>query len=92
MSNDNKKVPTSMLPGLRDEWMRAVGAAQAAGAARQHAESLMSLYQSRMAGVLEVLELDTSKQWEIDFQTGEVRPSQQGTNGMPVGGNAFTGV
>jgi hypothetical protein len=81
----NKKVPASMLPGLRDEWMRAIGAAQAAGAARQHAESLMSLYQSRMTAILEVLELDPEGQWDVDFRTGEVKRAQESQNGVPAG-------
>jgi hypothetical protein len=88
----NKKVPASMLPGLRDEWMRAIGAAQAAGAARQHAESLMSLYQSRMTAILEVLELDPEGQWDVDFRTGEVRRAQENTNGTQAGNNVLTGV
>jgi hypothetical protein len=82
---ENKKVPASMLSGLRDEWMRAIGAAQAAGAARQHAESLMGLYQSRMTGILEVLELDPQGQWQVDFRTGEVKQAQESANGVPVG-------
>jgi hypothetical protein len=89
---ENKKVPASMLPGLRDEWMRALGAAQAAGAARQHAESLMGLYQSRMSGVLELLELDPNGQWQVDFRTGEVKLAPEGTNGMQAGNNILTGV
>jgi len=82
---ENKKVPAALLPGLRDAWMMAVGSAQAAGAARQHAESLMGQYQSRMSSILELLELDTDGQWAVDFRTGEVRRAQESANGVPVG-------
>lgn len=92
MNNDNKKVPAALLPGLRDAWIMAVGASQAAAAARQHAEGLMGQYQSRMSSILELLELEPEGQWQVDFRTGEVRRAQESANGVPTGNNILTGA
>lgn len=83
--NDNQKVPEKILPGLRDEWMRAVGASQSAEAAKRAAQAMFSSYQQRLSTVLEMLGLDSKKQWFVDFETGEITdkdPSAQ-ANGVP---------
>ena len=81
MNNDNKKVPENILPGLRDEWMRAVGASQSAEAAKQTAQTMFTQYQQRVTTVLEMLGLDSKQRWAINFDTGEIAP-ESGTNGV----------
>lgn len=81
--DDNKKVPDSVLPGLRDEWMRAVGASQSAEAARDTAQRMFTQYQQRLSTVLEMLGLDPKERWYVDFATGAITdkdPTAQ-TNG-----------
>jgi hypothetical protein len=84
MNNDNKKVPDSVLPGLRDEWMRALGASQSAEAAREMAQRMFTAYQQRLTTVLEMLGLDPKERWYVDFRTGEITdkdPTADQTNG-----------
>jgi hypothetical protein len=85
-TEDIKKVPATTLPRLRDEWQRAVGAAQAAEASKQVAQGMFTAYQQRLATVLEMLGLDANLQWYVDFNTGVISdkdPSagQNGVNG-----------
>ena len=89
-NTDVKKVPASSLPKLRDEWMRAVGAAQSAEAAKQVSQGMFTQYQQRLSTILEMLGLDPQQQWFVDFNTGDITdhdPNAQGTNGVtaPLG-------
>jgi hypothetical protein len=84
MDNNNQKVPENILPGLRDEWMRAVGASQSAEAAKQVAQSMFTQYQQRLTTVLDMLGLDSKQRWYVDFRTGEITdkdPTANQTNG-----------
>lgn len=80
------KVPASALPRLRDQWMQANGAAQAAEASGQVARSMFSQYQGSLGTILEMLGLDPKQQWFVDFTTGDISdkdPTQQnGVNGV----------
>ena len=88
MTTETKQVPVNALPKLRDEWMRAVGAAQTAEAAKQVAQGMFSQYQSRLSTILEMIGLDSKQQWFVDFETGNITDKdpnaeqQQPTNGM----------
>lgn len=78
------KVPATALPRLRDEWMRAVGAAQTVEAAKQVSQGMFTQYQQHLGTILEMLGLDPKEQWYVDFNTGVITdkdPSQAQTNG-----------
>ena len=86
MSTETKPtVPPAALPRLRDEWMRAVGAAQSAEAAKQVAQGMFTTYQQHLGTILEILGLDPKQQWYVDFNTGNITdhdPNAQQTNGV----------
>jgi hypothetical protein len=81
------QVPSAALPRLRDEWMRAVGAAQTAEAAKQVSQGMFTQYQQHLGTILEMLGLDPKQQWYVDFNTGVISdkdPTPAQTNGTTV--------
>lgn len=75
------KVPAAAIPKLRDAWLRAYGAAQSAEAARQVSNQMFGMYQQQLGAYMDILGLDSKKQWWLDFETGELNdtppPDQQ---------------
>lgn len=78
------KLPPQTSDGLRELWLRARGASEAAAVAQQVAKSLYEAYQARFNTALEMLECDPNTKWWIDFRTGEVHegdPPSEGVKG-----------
>lgn len=65
-------LPEKMLPKLRQEWLQANGAAQAAEAARQVANGLFAQYQQHIGTCIEMMGLDATKRWKANLDTGEL--------------------
>ena len=87
MATESKhKVPTAALPKLRDSWLRAYGAAQASEAARQVSNQMFAVYQQQFTAYLEAMNLDASKRWWLDFETGEVSNEPPPEQQNPVNG------
>jgi hypothetical protein len=66
------KLPDAVVNRLRTEYLRAVGASEAAEAARQVAQTGFNNYQQRLASCLEMIGLDPSVRWYVDFDKGTV--------------------
>lgn len=84
MTETKPKIPAVALPKLRDAWLRAYGAAQAAEAARQVSNAMFTQYQQALAAHLDAMGLNSEQKWWLDFDTGELSdtpPPEQQTNG-----------
>lgn len=80
-------VSANQLRALRREFLLAQGAAQAADAASTYAKQAWTAYQAHFRAMLEVLDLDVTKGWGIDIETGEIKEaptSPEGPEGKPV--------
>jgi len=75
------KLPDAVVARLRVEYLRAVGASEAAEAARQIAQTGFNNYQQRLAACLEMLGLDSSARWQVNFDTGVVAEAPASSNG-----------
>lgn len=79
------KLPDAVVHKLMVEYTRGVATAEIANSIRQVSEGHFSVYQQQLSSCLEMLGLDATKQWYVDFAHGVVTdqaPSQPHTNGV----------
>lgn len=82
------KLPDAVLVALHNEYARANGAVEVAELAKQVAQAHFAAYQQRLANCLEMLGLDSTKPWFVDFTRGVVTdtdPTATPANGLAVG-------
>jgi hypothetical protein len=75
MAQPNSKkhtMPPTAVASLRDSWMRLQGVITAASALQVVLSNADSMYKQHFAACLDMMGLDPSENWEIDFRTGEL--------------------
>ena len=80
------KLPDAVVKRLHNDYLRAVGASQAAEAARLVAQEGFNAYQQQLTSILEMAGLDTKARWYVDFEKGIV------TDKLPEGTQSTNGV
>jgi hypothetical protein len=81
------KLPDAVIKRLHIEYLRAVGASQAAEAARQVAQEGFNTYQTQLGSCLEMLGVDPKERWYVDFERGIVTNQlPEGTQQQPANG------
>jgi hypothetical protein len=75
MAQPNSKkhtMPPSAVASLRDSWMRLQGVIMAANAIQVTLTNADSMYKQHFASCLDMMGLDPTDDWQIDFRTGEL--------------------
>lgn len=85
------KLPDAVLTALHNEWARANGAVEFVELAKQVAQGHFASYQQRLANCLEMLGLDSTKPWFVDFTRGVVTDTDP-TPKSPMNGSAIGAV
>jgi len=80
------KLPDAIVRKLMIEYNRGMVAAEIANSIRQVSEGYFSAYQQRLASCLEMLGLDATAKWYVDFDrsivTDKAPDQPQQTNGV----------
>lgn len=71
-NNKSHTMPPAAVASLRDSWMRLQGVIAASHAIQTTLSNADSMYKQHFASCLDMMGLDPSENWEIDFRTGEL--------------------
>jgi len=76
-------MPPAAVASLRDSWMRLQGVIMAVNALQVVLANTDSMYKQHFASCLDMMGLDPSDNWEIDFRTGELTLQQKPVKLLP---------
>lgn len=66
------RLPESLLPELRGRWARYVGVMEALAAVQNLQREREAAYKDLLDTVLRINDLDPSRNWQVNLETGEI--------------------